>query len=130
MLSFPTLPHCCFSFSYLFAPSRRSERLEHWLSHTANGHYGMTKTHSKASKCCDHEQSEILGHRRNNPYTVKPLLSRHLRDLPKCPFNRGCKNCAMFVNNQHSMVTQYCDKLHVVKQAIQLISRVQVHYLS
>ena len=35
--------------------------------------------------------------------TVKPLLSRHLRDLPKCPLNRGflidrvCKNCAMFV---------------------------------
>ena len=22
--------------------------------------------------------------------TVKPLLSGHLRDLSKCPFNRGC----------------------------------------
>ena len=33
---------------------------------------------------------------------VKPLLSRRLRDLLKCPLNRGpldrgCKNCAMFV---------------------------------
>ena len=25
----------------------------------------------------------------------------------------------MFVNNQHSMVTLYCDNLHVVKEAIQ-----------
>ena len=24
------------------------------------------------------------------PITVKPLLSRHPRDLPKCPLNRGC----------------------------------------
>ena len=37
------------------------------------------------------------------------LLSGHLRDLPKCPLNRGCKNCAMFVNDQHSTVTPYCD---------------------
>jgi len=22
--------------------------------------------------------------------TVKPLLNGHLRDLPKCPLNRGC----------------------------------------
>ena len=49
----------------------------------------------------------ILGH------TVKPLLSGHLRDLPKCPLNsgcplnRGCKNFAMFVNDQHSTVTLY-----------------------
>ena len=43
--------------------------------------------------------------------TVKPLLSGHLRDLPKCPLNRGCKNCAMFVNDQHSTVTLYCDKV-------------------
>ena len=53
----------------------------------------------------------ILGHRRNNPYTVKPVLSGHLLDLPKCPLNSGCKNCAMFVNNQHSTVTLYCDKV-------------------
>ena len=38
--------------------------------------------------------------------TVKPLLSGHLRDLPKCLLNRGCplnrgfKNCTMFVNDQ------------------------------
>ena len=50
-------------------------------------------------------------------HTVKPLLSRHLWDLPKCPFNRGCplnrgcKNCVMFVNDQHSTVTLYCDKV-------------------
>ena len=53
----------------------------------------------------------ILGHRRNNPNTVKPLLSRHLRDLPKCPLNRGCEHCTMFCNDQHSMVTLYCDKV-------------------
>ena len=58
--------------------------------------------------------------------TGKPLLSRHLWDLLKCPLNtgcllnRGCKNyCAMFVNDQLSMVTLYCDNLHVVKEAIQ-----------
>ena len=49
--------------------------------------------------------------------TVKPLLSGHLRDLPKCPLNRGCplnggcKNCAMFVNDQHSTVNLSCDKV-------------------
>ena len=43
--------------------------------------------------------------------TVKPLLSGHLRDPPKCslnrgcPLNRGCKNCAMFVNDQDSKHT-------------------------
>ena len=37
--------------------------------------------------------------------TVKPLLSGHIRDLPKCPvyrvcpLKRGFKNYAMFVNN-------------------------------
>ena len=24
---------------------------------------------------------------------------------------KGCKNCAMFVNDQHSTVTLYCDKV-------------------
>ena len=33
----------------------------------------------------------------NNNNTVKPLLSGHLWDLPKCPLNRSCKTCAMFV---------------------------------
>jgi len=41
----------------------------------------------------------------------EPLLSGLLRDLPKCPLNRGCKNCAMFVNDQHLTVTLYCDKV-------------------
>ena len=58
--------------------------------------------------------------------TVKPLLSGHLRDLPKCRLIEGvrlievCKSCAMFVNDQHSTVTLYCDK----------VARGQVHYLS
>ena len=43
--------------------------------------------------------------------TRKPLLSGHLWDLPKCPLNRGCKNCAMFVNALLSAVTLYCDKV-------------------
>ena len=49
--------------------------------------------------------------------TVEPLFSGHLRDLPNCPLNRGClldrgcKNCTMFVNNQHSMVTLYRGKV-------------------
>ena len=57
--------------------------------------------------------------------TVKPLLSGHLQDLPKCPFNRGCplnrgcKNCAMFINDQHSTVLCTVIKLHVVNKAIQ-----------
>ena len=44
-------------------------------------------------------------HRKNKFTTVKPLLSGHLWDLPKCPLNRGCclmkvrKNCETFVNN-------------------------------
>ena len=58
--------------------------------------------------------------------TVKPLLSRHLRDLPLCPLNRGCKNCAINIQRLPCTVI----KLHVVKEAIQSISRVQVHYLS
>ena len=57
--------------------------------------------------------------------TVKPVLSGHLRDLPKCLLNRGCplnrgfKNCTMFVNDQHLTVTLCCvKKLLVVKEAI------------
>ena len=47
---------------------------------------------------------------------MKPLLSGHLRELPKCPLNRGSplnrgfKNCAMFVNDQHLTVTLYCEQ--------------------
>ena len=56
---------------------------------------------------------------------MKPLLSGHLRDLPKCLLNRGSllnrgfKNCAMFVNDQHLTVTRTVKKLQVVKEAIQ-----------
>ena len=48
-------------------------------------------------------------------YTVKPLLSGHLRDLPKCPLNRGCKNCALLrtINFQRLLCTVI--KSHVVK---------------
>ena len=49
--------------------------------------------------------------------TVKTLLSGHLRDLPKCPLNRGCKNCALLkINIQRLRCTMI--KLHVVKKAI------------
>ena len=47
--------------------------------------------------------------------TVKPLLSGHLRILPSVRLTqgvhlkKGCKNWAMFVNDQHSTVTLYCD---------------------
>ena len=57
---------------------------------------------------------------------MKPVLSGHLRDVPKCLLSRGCplnrdfKNCTMFVNDQHLTVTLYCElKLHVVKEAIE-----------
>ena len=56
--------------------------------------------------------SLLLGYGFN---TVKPLLSGHLRDLPKCPLNRVCKNCAMFVNDLYSMVTLYMIKFYVAK---------------
>ena len=48
---------------------------------------------------------------------MKPLLSGLCRDLPKCPLSRGCprdrgcKNCAVFINDQNSVVTLYCDKV-------------------
>ena len=38
---------------------------------------------------------------------MKPLLSGHLRDLPKCLLNRGFKNCTMIVNDKHLTVTLY-----------------------
>ena len=35
---------------------------------------------------------KLIGHllAKSHRYTVKPLLSGHLRDLPKCPLKRGC----------------------------------------
>ena len=53
----------------------------------------------------------LLGKQHILKSTVKPLLSGHLQDLPKCSLNRGCKNYAMFVNDQHSTVTLYYDQL-------------------
>ena len=46
--------------------------------------------------------------------TVKPLLSGHLPDLPKCPLSliEVVKIAQfMFVNDQLSTVTLYCDKV-------------------
>ena len=43
--------------------------------------------------------------------TMKPLLSGHNRDLLKYPLNRGCKSCTMFVNDHHSTVNLYGDKV-------------------
>ena len=41
--------------------------------------------------------------------TVKPLLSGHLRDLPKCPLNRGflvkVAQCLLTINIQHLLFT-------------------------
>ena len=59
--------------------------------------------------------------------TVKPLLSEHLQDLPKCllkracRLNRGCENCTMYVNDQHYFdgYSVLWQKLHIVKKAIQ-----------
>ena len=59
------------------------------------------------------------------PNTVKPLLSGHLRDLPKCPLNRGCPlnkgckiaQCLLNINIQLLLFTVI--KLHVVEEAIQ-----------
>ena len=65
--------------------------------------------------------------------TVKPLLRGHLQDLPKCllkrgcRLNRGCKNCTMYVNDQHLKVTLFYDKSCIL---LKKLSRVQVHYLS
>ena len=65
--------------------------------------------------------------------TVKPLLSEHLQDLPKCLLKRGCrlnrgrKNYTMYVNDQHLTVTLFYDKSCIL---LKKLSRVQVHYLS
>ena len=65
--------------------------------------------------------------------TVKPLLSGHLWDLPKCLLKRGCrlnrgrKNCTMYVNDQHLTVTLFYDKRCIL---LKKLSTVQVHYLS
>ena len=57
--------------------------------------------------------------------TVKPLLSGHLQDLPKCLLNRGVRlirvvkivQCLLMINIQRLLCTVI--KLHVVKEAIQ-----------
>ena len=66
--------------------------------------------------------------------TVKPLLSGHLRDLPKCPLsrgcplNKGCKNCATFVNDQHSTATLYCDKVACCSRSYPEFKFITFHY--
>ena len=54
-------------------------------------------------KQTSHAKEARMNRGQNNNNTVKPLLSGHVRDLPKCPlnrgcpFDRGCKTCAMSV---------------------------------
>ena len=69
--------------------------------------------------------------------TVKPLLSGHLRDLPKCPLNRvnrgcplngRCINCAMFVNDLHSTITLYCDKVACCQRSYPEFKFITFHY--
>ena len=50
---------------------------------------------------------------------VKPLLSGHLRDLPKCLLNRGCKNCAILSTIKTQRLLCTVIKFYVVKEAIQ-----------
>ena len=51
---------------------------------------------------------------------MKPLLSGHLRDLSKCPLNRGCPlvkiaQCLLTINFQRLLCTVI--NFHVVKEA-------------
>ena len=51
---------------------------------------------------------------------MKPLLSGHLPDLPKCPLNRGCllvkiAQCLLTINFQRLLCTVI--NFHVVKEA-------------
>ena len=49
---------------------------------------------------------------------MKPLLSGHLPDLPKCPLNRGfvkIAHCLLTINIQRLLCTVI--KFHVVKEA-------------
>ena len=57
----------------------------------------------------------------NNIQWKKPLLNGHLRDLPKCPLNRGCKNCAMFVNENAWRLLCTVVKFHVVKETLYFV---------
>ena len=66
-------------------------------------------------RCCINTNRDTpgLAKRFTNSTTVKPLLSGHLRDLPKCPLNRGFKNYT--INIQRLLCTVI--KFHVVKGA-------------
>ena len=57
----------------------------------------------------------------NNIQWKKPLLNGHLRDLSKCPLNRGCKNCAMFVNENAWRLLCTVVKFHVVKETLYFV---------
>ena len=59
-------------------------------------------------RCCTHLYNNLF----NTLYvqnTVKPLLSGHLRDLPKCPINRSflvkIAQCLLTINIQHLLCT-------------------------
>ena len=63
--------------------------------------------------------------------TVKPLLSGHTQDLPKCPLNRGCPlkgfeivKCLLTINIQRFLYTVI--KFQVVNQAVPIQVRYQL----
>ena len=57
-----------------------------------------------------------------NLNTVKPLLNRHLRDLPKCPLNRGCLlNDLLTINTQRLLCTVI--KFHVVEETLRKLRK-------
>ena len=57
-----------------------------------------------------------------NSTTVKRLLSGHLRDLPKCPLNRGFKNYAMLtINIQRLLCTVIKFHMHFVEEASEAV---------
>ena len=68
---------------------------------------------SGGDRSCLREDFDAFKHRRGS------LLSGLLWDLPNCPLNRGCKNCVMFVNDQHERLLCSVIKLYVVKEAFQ-----------
>ena len=70
---------------------------------------------------------QVLKHLKPDEYS-----ETFVKRTPSGPFqvsqlNGGCKNCAMFVNDQQSTVNLYCDKSCIL---LKKLSRVQVHYLS
>ena len=77
-------------------------------------------------RCCINTNRDTpgLAKKFTNSTTVKPLISGHLRDLPKCLLNRGCplnrgfKNYTMLtINIQRLLCTVIKFHMHFVKEA-------------